>query len=108
MNIMIAIIAEKPSVGQDIACVIGATEKKDGYMAGNGYLVTWALGHLVSLAMPQAYGYNLRVVTGVRICTSPTIQRQQVPVKASCFPAEEIIETQAAGYLWSACVSLSR
>ena len=40
---MIAIIAEKPSVGQDIARVIGATEKKDGYMAGNGYLVTWAL-----------------------------------------------------------------
>ena len=55
---MIAIIAEKPSVGQDIACVIGATEKKDGYMAGNGYLVTWALGHLVSLAMPSAYGYG--------------------------------------------------
>ena len=38
---MIAIIAEKPSVGQDIARVIGATEKKDGYMVGNGYLVTW-------------------------------------------------------------------
>ena len=55
---MIAIIAEKPSVGQDIARVIGATEKKDGYMAGNGYLVTWALGHLVSLAMPSAYGYG--------------------------------------------------
>lgn len=55
---MIAIIAEKPSVGQDIAHVIGATEKKDGYMAGNGYLVTWALGHLVSLAMPSAYGYG--------------------------------------------------
>ena len=55
---MIAIIAEKPSVGQDIARVIGATEKKDGYMAGNGYLVTWALGHLVSLAMPAAYGYG--------------------------------------------------
>lgn len=55
---MIAIIAEKPSVGQDIARVIGATEKKNGYMAGNGYLVTWALGHLVSLAMPSAYGYG--------------------------------------------------
>ena len=61
---MIAIIAEKPSVGQDIARVIGATEKKDGYMAGNGYLVTWALGHLVSLAMPSAYGYgNLGIGT---------------------------------------------
>lgn len=55
---MIAIIAEKPSVGKDIARVIGATEKKDGYMEGNGYIVTWALGHLVSLAMPSAYGYG--------------------------------------------------
>jgi DNA topoisomerase-3 len=55
---MIAIIAEKPSVGKDIARVIGATEKKDGYMEGNGYIVTWAFGHLVSLAMPSAYGYG--------------------------------------------------
>ena len=54
---MIAIIAEKPSVGQDIARVVGATEKKDGYMAGNNYLVTWAFGHLVSLALPGTYGY---------------------------------------------------
>lgn len=55
---MIAIIAEKFSVGQDIARVVGATEKKDGYMAGNNYLVTWAFGHLVSLALPGAYGYT--------------------------------------------------
>lgn len=55
---MIAIIAEKPSVAQDIARVVGATEKKDGYMAGNNYLVTWAFGHLVSLAMPGTYGYT--------------------------------------------------
>lgn len=55
---MIAIIAEKPSVGQDIARLVGATEKKDGYMAGNDYLVTWAFGHLVSLAMPGTYGYT--------------------------------------------------
>lgn len=55
---MIAIIAEKPSVGQDIARVVGATEKKDGYLTGNGYMVTWALGHLVSLALPGAYGYT--------------------------------------------------
>ena len=55
---MKAIIAEKPSVGIDIARVVGATDKKDGYCTGNGYMVTWALGHLVSLAMPGAYGYT--------------------------------------------------
>ena len=54
---MKAIIAEKPSVGMDIARVVGATDKKDGYCTGNGYMVTWALGHLVSLALPEAYGY---------------------------------------------------
>jgi len=52
---MIAIIAEKPSVGQDIARVVGATRKREGYREGNGYAVTWASGHLVSLAMPEAY-----------------------------------------------------
>lgn len=55
---MKAIIAEKPSVGKDIARVVGAADKKDGYCTGNGYMVTWALGHLVSLAMPGAYGYT--------------------------------------------------
>lgn len=42
----------------DIARVVGATEKKDGYCTGNGYMVTWALGHLVSLALPGTYGYT--------------------------------------------------
>ena len=55
---MKAIISEKPSVGMDIARVVGATEKKDGYCIGNGYMVTWALGHLVSLALPGTYGYT--------------------------------------------------
>lgn len=55
---MKAIIAEKPSVGMDIARIVGATEKKDGYCIGHGYMVTWALGHLVSLAMPGTYGYT--------------------------------------------------
>lgn len=56
---MIAIIAEKPSVGMDIARIVGATEKHDGYVNGNGYMVTWAIGHLVSLALPGFYG-NVR------------------------------------------------
>lgn len=42
----------------DIARVVGAADKKDGYCTGNGYMVTWALGHLVSLAMPGTYGYT--------------------------------------------------
>ena len=53
---MIALIAEKPSVAKDIARIIGATRKNDGYLSGNGYMVTWAFGHLIQLAMPEAYG----------------------------------------------------
>lgn len=46
------IIAEKPSVAKRIAAIVGANNKKEGYMEGNGYAVTWAFGHLVGLAMP--------------------------------------------------------
>ena len=53
---MIALIAEKPSVAKDIARNIGATQRNDGYLSGNGYMVTWAFGHLIQLAMPEAYG----------------------------------------------------
>ena len=51
------IIAEKPSVARDIARIVGANGKQDGYLEGNGYLVTWAIGHLITLAMPEAYGF---------------------------------------------------
>ncbi|MFI3292817.1 MAG: DNA topoisomerase [Rikenellaceae bacterium] len=53
---MITILAEKPSVARDIAANVGATNKADGYLYGNGYSVTWAFGHLVQLAMPEDYG----------------------------------------------------
>lgn len=53
---MKAIIAEKPSVAREIAQLLGAHKKKDGYLSGNGYCVTWALGHLVGLGMPEDYG----------------------------------------------------
>lgn len=53
---MKAIIAEKPSVAREIAQILNANNKKDGYFEGNGYCVTWALGHLVSLGMPEDYG----------------------------------------------------
>lgn len=51
------IIAEKPSVAQSIAAIVGAEQRKDGYLEGNGCAVTWAFGHLVGLAMPEAYGF---------------------------------------------------
>ncbi len=55
---MKAIIAEKPSVAREIAVLLGASEKKDGYLTGNGYCVTWAFGHLVGLGMPEDYGIS--------------------------------------------------
>ncbi|MBD5549878.1 MAG: DNA topoisomerase 3 [Lachnospiraceae bacterium] len=50
------VIAEKPSVAFSLAAVLGADEKKDGYMEGNGYLVSWCVGHLLELAQPESYG----------------------------------------------------
>ena len=64
---MKVIIAEKPSVARDIAAIVGAGNRKDGYMEGNGYAVTWAFGHLVGLAMPEQYG-----ITG--------FQRENLPI----------------------------
>ncbi|MFD0701934.1 type IA DNA topoisomerase [Myroides pelagicus] len=55
---MIVILAEKPSVAREIATLVGAKTKKDGFIEGNGYCVTWAIGHLVSLAMPEDYGFQ--------------------------------------------------
>ena len=53
---MILVIAEKPSVARSIAAVLGADEKKNGYIQGSNYLISWCVGHLVSLASPEAYG----------------------------------------------------
>lgn len=53
---MQVIIAEKPSVAREIAAIVGATSRKDGFIEGNDYAVTWAFGHLVGLAMPSQYG----------------------------------------------------
>ncbi len=64
---MKVIIAEKPSVARDIAAIVGAGNRKDGYLEGNGYAVTWAFGHLIGLAMPDQYG-----ITG--------FQRENLPI----------------------------
>lgn len=55
---MKVIIAEKPSVAQAIASVVGARQRKEGYLMGDGYAVAWAFGHLVGLAMPESYGLS--------------------------------------------------
>lgn len=83
---MIAIIAEKPSVGMDIARVVGADTRNDGYCSGNGYMVTWALGHLVSLAMPDTYGYTKTAADGKSSVSCPLKPSDSAPLKHSTMP----------------------
>ena len=109
------IIAEKPSVARDIARIVGATSKQDGYMEGCGYVVTWAMGHLVALAMPEAYGFSAYKAEDLPIRPNPfqLIVRQvrrdkefvsdpsalkQLKVIRSCFDkADRIIVATDAG-----------
>ena len=109
------IIAEKPSVARDIAHIVGATSKQDGYMEGCGYLVTWAMGHLIALAMPEAYGFSAYKAEDLPIRPNPfqLVVRQvrkdkeyvsdpaalkQLKVIRSCFDkADRIIVATDAG-----------
>ena len=109
------IIAEKPSVARDIARIVGATSKQDGYMEGCGYVVTWAMGHLITLAMPEAYGFSAYKAEDLPIRPNPfqLIVRQmrkdkeyvsdpaalkQLKVICSCFDkADHIIVATDAG-----------
>ena len=111
----ICIIAEKPSVARDIARIVGATSKQDGYMEGYGYLVTWAMGHLIALAMPEAYGFSAYKAEDLPIRPNPfqLVVRQarrdkeyvsdsaalkQLKVIRSCFDkADRIIVATDAG-----------
>lgn len=52
----VLVLAEKPSVGKELAAVLGCKKTAQGYIEGDKYIVTWALGHLVSLAEPESYG----------------------------------------------------
>ena len=56
MNHKFCILAEKPSVAREIARIVGATKREEGYLTGNGYAATWAFGHLVQPALPDGYG----------------------------------------------------
>ena len=55
MAMLKLVVAEKPSVSKALSDVLGAKSKKDGYYEGNGYLVSWCVGHLLGHAMPEAY-----------------------------------------------------
>lgn len=70
---MKVIIAEKPSVAREIAQLLQVTERKDGYISGNGYCVTWALGHLVTLGMPEDYGIRGFIKASLPIFPHPFI-----------------------------------
>lgn len=109
------IIAEKPSVARDVARIVGGTIKQDGYLEGNGYIVTWAMGHLIALAMPEAYGFSVYKAEDLPIRPNPfqLIVRQvrkdkeyvsdpaalkQLKVIRSCFDkADRIIVATDAG-----------
>ena len=109
------IIAEKPSVAKDIARIVGANSKQDGYMECNSYLVTWAMGHLIALAMPEAYGFSAYKAEDLPIRPNPfqLVVRQvrkdkeyvsdpaalkQLKVIRSCFDkADRIIVATDAG-----------
>lgn len=70
---MKTIIAEKPSVAREIAGLVGATDKKDGYLTGNGYFVTWAFGHLIGLGLPEDYGIAGFDKTALPILPNPFV-----------------------------------
>lgn len=68
---MITILAEKPSVAKEIAVTLNATTKENGFYSGNGYFVTWALGHLVGLKMPDEYGISGYIKENLPIIPDP-------------------------------------
>lgn len=53
------VIAEKPSVAMSIAKVLGANSRKDGYIEGNNYIVSWCVGHLIKMSNPESYDENI-------------------------------------------------
>ncbi len=72
------VVTEKPSVARSIASIIGAEENKDGYMEGNGYLVSWCIGHLVEPAQPESYGEKWKKWTYESLPIKPEKWRYEV------------------------------
>ena len=80
----IAVVAEKPSVARDLARVLGAEKRGEGYLHGNGYVVTWAIGHLVGLAEPHEIRPEWR-----------SFRREHLPILPERWPLVVSTETQA-------------
>lgn len=72
------VLAEKPSVAQSIAKVLGANKRGDGYLEGGGYLVSWCVGHLVELAQPEVYNENYRRWAYKDLPIIPSVWRYEV------------------------------
>ena len=105
---MIVCIAEKPSVARDIADVLGAKTKKDGYIEGNGYQVTWTFGHLCTLKEPHEYTPSWKAWSlsslpmipprfGIKLINDPGIEKQFRIIESLMQKADEIINCGDAG-----------
>ena len=105
---MILCIAEKPSVGRDIARVLGATTSRDGYMEGNGYCVSWTFGHLCALLDPNEYneqwkGWNMSSLPmvperfGIKVTDDKGVIKQFNIIKDLIAKAEMVINCGDAG-----------
>ena len=105
---MILCVAEKPSVGRDIARVLGANTQHDGFMEGNGYCVTWTFGHLCALLDPHEYseqwkGWNLSSLPmvparfGIKVTDDKGVQKQFNTIKDLIAKADEVINCGDAG-----------
>lgn len=101
-------IAEKPSVARDIAKVLGANVRKDGYIEGNGYCVTWTFGHLCTLKEPHDYDpslkswnlYSLPIIPprfGIKLLKHNGIQKQFKTIEKLVFECDEVINCGDAG-----------
>lgn len=103
---MKVVIAEKPSVARELAKVLKANDKKDGYLEGNGYRVTWAIGHLISLSDPKDYGWEkwelqdlpmLPDEFTLKLSEDAGIKKQYKVIKELLSQAAEIIVATDAG-----------
>ena len=105
---MIVCIAEKPSVARDIADILGARTRKEGYIEGNGYQVTWTFGHLCTLKEPHEYtpGWkswslgSLPMIPprfGIKLIENPTYEKQFHIIEGLMQQADEIINCGDAG-----------
>ncbi|MXP06486.1 MULTISPECIES: type IA DNA topoisomerase [unclassified Apibacter] len=105
---MIVCIAEKPSVAKDIAQIVGAKERKDGFYQGNGYQVTWTFGHLCTLKEPHDYNPNwkywyledLPIIPsnfGIKLISNKGVEKQFKVIESLVAECEEVINCGDAG-----------